>query len=473
MSGWSLNNAFEFVKSAVDSVESQLDSILDQEKKPKPTSDVFKKSKHLSKAKQNGSDESNSQATVKKSDDGILGKSTELVGNKAAGGAVSVSDKAISKQPEVDEEQPDTSVDINTVKQPVEGISIDSTIINQTNVPVEMKDGSLGQQLNKDESMKEGWGSMDDFEIEDVLDDNTMEVTGVAATEEVIGVAATEQVGDATREQVGDATREQVGDATREQVGDATREQVDAATEQVGVAATEQVGDATREQVGDATREQDMADIPDKKELYTNGEKVLDKKEYIETKVNQEIIDKVELESKSIENLKAVVEQEILADSQNEQKPVIEQKVGSLDELEKRNMQLLEAKTENAELYNRIQQLEQELAQKQSNYEMLNERYVKYKEKQDNETDSSFTEMQNALNQKEEKIAGLLKEGEDLAKQVLKANTLTKNYRKQVEDLKKENADKSTKLEQSQQKIEQLNNKMAGMKESERVIQGT
>ncbi|KAJ3316409.1 hypothetical protein HDV06_003732, partial [Boothiomyces sp. JEL0866] len=372
MSSWSLNNAFEFVKSAVDSVESQLDSILDQEKKPKPTSDVFKKSKHLSKGKQSSTEQ----------------KSKTPLDNSTI-----------------------SSVENQSGEKPL----VEKSSIGQQSQPETELFSSESQA--KQSSMKEGWGSVEDFEIEDALDEIEPKVESTAEPANQVKsklpisnniteakAAITKDVPEAKKELSKDIQAGEqeiipaVCNVTELQTTETEKninDTVDDIKVEDGSTPDKVLLNESQENVITGVKEEK----PDEKETSTEGQA-------FPTKVSETDsgILKKDLEMKD-SNVKAVPSdvQEEASIFASDEASILKSKS---EELEKRNLQLLEAKIENAQLYDRIQQLEQELAQKQSNYEILNDRYIKYKEKQDNEIDSNFTDMQNALDLKEEKIAG-------------------------------------------------------------------
>ena len=62
--------------------------------------------------------------------------------------------------------------------------------------------------------------------------------------------------------------------------------------------------------------------------------------------------------------------------------------------------------------------------------------------------------------------------GENLSKEVLKANMNVKKYRKEMEDVKKEMAEKQKMMDEKQSKIDSLALKLTDMTENEKRLEG-
>jgi hypothetical protein len=86
-------------------------------------------------------------------------------------------------------------------------------------------------------------------------------------------------------------------------------------------------------------------------------------------------------------------------------------------------------------------------------------------------SDKRVLELTRALSEKEQSIVGLLQEGEKLAKEILKGNNTIKKYKKDLEIARKDIAEKDVQNEESQTKINQLTTKLNTLQDAERYLQ--
>jgi predicted nucleic acid-binding Zn-ribbon protein len=155
-----------------------------------------------------------------------------------------------------------------------------------------------------------------------------------------------------------------------------------------------------------------------------------------------------------------------------------------MDQLKVREEQLMKTKTENAELHQQIEKLSTELGHiqellqtervktTQMSKDLVSLRYDYDRMKNDSSSLGSSSEqkvasLSRALAEKEQSIVGLLQEGENLAKEILRANNTIKKYKKDLEQVKKDVVEKTAQFDSSQTKILQLNSKIATLQEAE------
>nr|KAJ3422261.1 hypothetical protein HK105_000470 [Polyrhizophydium stewartii] len=116
-----------------------------------------------------------------------------------------------------------------------------------------------------------------------------------------------------------------------------------------------------------------------------------------------------------------------------------------------------------AELRARISELESQVAALQAECAKL---------RHESGASSRAGDLSRALAEKEESIRGLLAEGENLAKEILKANTTVKKLRARESELDKEVKDAQKKLESATAEISVLKEKLAKVGESEQSLSG-
>ena len=151
------------------------------------------------------------------------------------------------------------------------------------------------------------------------------------------------------------------------------------------------------------------------------------------------------------------------------------------DLLEKRESQVLMAKTENAQLHETIielntqidslrDEIEQLKVSSSTSVEAFKKRCSELQEIVDQKTggEGQIAQLNRALGEKQASIQGLLQEGEQLAKDILKANNTIKKMMKEKDSLQV----KVTELEQHssalEESLERLNSEMKTLKEVEK-----
>ncbi|KAI8898320.1 hypothetical protein BC833DRAFT_590400, partial [Globomyces pollinis-pini] len=211
---------------------------------------------------------------------------------------------------------------------------------------------------------------------------------------------------------------------------------------------------------------------------------------------------KIDLESSNFESTKAPARPKSPQkdfDSKTSKKEIENNPVISVTILEQREQQLVACMKKNAELHDQLEFLNSQLSKAQqsldeeklrakkvsgdlvSNINKLkktitdseNEKLQLTKNlKQSSTALKQIEDLKTIVNEKEISIAGLLQEGENLSKEVLKANMSVKKYRKEVEDTKNELQELSKKYETAMTKIEQLMNKIQGLNEDSSQLEG-
>jgi DNA repair exonuclease SbcCD ATPase subunit len=158
------------------------------------------------------------------------------------------------------------------------------------------------------------------------------------------------------------------------------------------------------------------------------------------------------------------------------------------EQLKCREEQLVRSKVDNAQLHQQLEQassdlmevqdlLEQErLKSDQLLKEMQSLRFDYERLKGESaisggNSDKKVLELTRALSEKEQSIVGLLQEGENLAKDILKCNNTIKKYKKDLETAQKQIAEKSSQLDDAQTKISQLSTKVTTLQDAERYLQ--